>query len=176
MCVWQIGKSLRLLFVLCSLFSCLRWSSIVLLLFAVMGVRNDLISVIFFFPTRRNERKKWKVFRKRPDKKFMTLCDPRICSLHWKATSRFQFLVEKVYVQAAIRHLWPNEVGEYGLRSKHLADRKRQCDEQLQAEKVCPRNLDFEDSIETCVDFSADVTSVNHDHSLLQPGTGNTEK
>ena len=33
-------------------------------------------------------------------------------------------------------------------RSKRLAGRKRQWD----------------DSIETCVDFSADVTSVNHDH------------
>ena len=50
-------------------------------------------------------------------------------------------------------------------RSKRLADRKRQCDEQPQAKKVCPRKLDVEDSIETCVDFSADATSVNHDHS-----------
>ena len=49
--------------------------------------------------------------------------------------------------------------------SKRLADRKRQCDEQPQAKKVCPRKLEFEDSIETCVDFSADVASVNHDHS-----------
>ena len=50
-------------------------------------------------------------------------------------------------------------------RSKRLADRKRQCDEQPQAKKVCPRKLDVEDSIETCVDLSADTTSVNHDHS-----------
>ena len=49
-------------------------------------------------------------------------------------------------------------------RSKRLAGRKRHCDEQPQAKEVCPRKLDFEDSIETCVDFSADVTSVNHDH------------
>ena len=51
--------------------------------------------------------------------------------------------------------------------SKRLADRKRQCDEQPQAKKVCPRKLEFEDSIETCVDFSADVASVNHDHSYF---------
>ena len=49
-------------------------------------------------------------------------------------------------------------------RSKRLAHRKRQCDEQPQAKKVCPKKLDVEDSIETCVDFSADATSVNHDH------------
>ena len=49
-------------------------------------------------------------------------------------------------------------------RSKRLADRKRQCDEQPQAKKVCPQKLDFEDSIKTCVDFSADTTSVNHVH------------
>ena len=51
--------------------------------------------------------------------------------------------------------------------SKRLVDRKRQCDEQPQAKKVCPRKLEFEDSIETCVDFSADVASVNHDHSYF---------
>ena len=49
-------------------------------------------------------------------------------------------------------------------RSKRLADRKRHCDEQPQAKNVCPKNLDFEGSIETCVDSSADATSVNHDH------------
>ena len=49
-------------------------------------------------------------------------------------------------------------------RSKRLAGRKRQWDEESQAKEICPRKLDFEDSIETCVDFSADVTSVNHDH------------
>ena len=65
-----------------------------------------------------------------------------------KATSRFQF----------------HTVSSH---SKRLADRKRQCDEQPQAKKVCPRKLEFEDSIETCVDFSADVASVNHDHSYF---------
>ena len=38
----------------------------------------------FCFPTRPNERKKWEVFCKRADKKFKTLGDPRICSLHFK--------------------------------------------------------------------------------------------
>ena len=32
-------------------------------------------------------------------------------------------------------------------RSKRLAGRKRHCDEQPQAKEVCPRKLDFEDSI-----------------------------
>ena len=36
-------------FVLCSSFSRVPWSSIVLLLFAVMGVRKDRISVVFAF-------------------------------------------------------------------------------------------------------------------------------
>ena len=52
-------------------------------------------------------------------------------------------------------------------RSKRLADRKRQCDEHPQAKKVCLKKLDIEDSIETCVDVSADATSVNHDHSYF---------
>ena len=37
----------------------------------------------FCFPTRPNERKKWNVFCRRPDKKLKTLGDPRICSLHF---------------------------------------------------------------------------------------------
>lgn len=48
--------------------------------------------------------------------------------------------------------------------SKCLADRKAQCDEQPQAKKVCPRKLHV-DSNETCMDFSADVILLNHDHS-----------
>ena len=39
----------------------------------------------FCFPTRPNERKKWKDFYKRADKKFKTLGDPRICSLHFSS-------------------------------------------------------------------------------------------
>ena len=52
-------------------------------------------------------------------------------------------------------------------RSKRLADRKRQCNEQPQARKVRPRNLDVKDSIETRGDLSADATSVNHDQSYF---------
>jgi len=48
---------------------------------------------------------------------------------------------------------------------KHLANRKRQCDEQPQTKKVCSRKIDVEDSIQTCMDFTADVMSVNHDYS-----------
>ena len=72
-------------------------------------------------------------------------------------------------------YLWPKEIYENCSRSKRLADRKRQYDEQTQAKKVCPRKLGVEDSIETCVGFSADATSVKPwSLALLQPGTGNT--
>ena len=87
MCVWQIGKSLRLLFVLCSLFSCLPWSSIVLLLFAVMGVRNDLVSVIIAFlqgtMSVRSERFSVSGWIKNS----WHSSDPRICSLHFKESN-----------------------------------------------------------------------------------------
>ena len=43
------ARSLDVLLALEVIFSCVPWSSIVLLLCAVMGVRNDLISVIFAF-------------------------------------------------------------------------------------------------------------------------------
>ena len=124
----------------------------------------------FCFPTRRNECKKWEVFCKQADKKFMTLCNPRICSLQFKESdieisiSGRKSLLSGCYPTIFDPMKLANMVS---LRSKRLVDRKRQCNEQLQAKKVCPRNLDFEDSIETCVDFSADVTSVNHDHSYF---------
>ena len=58
----------------------------------------------FCFPTRPNERKQWEVFCKRADKNSRHSAIQE--SVHYilrKVTSRFQFLVEKVYVQNAIR-------------------------------------------------------------------------
>ena len=120
-----------------------------LLLCAVMGVRNDLISVIFAFLQGpmcvRSGR--FSVSERIKNSRHSAIQESVHCILR-KATSRFQF----------------HTVSSH---SKRLADRKRQCDEQPQAKKVCPRKLEFEDSIETCVDFSADVASVNHDHSYF---------
>ena len=115
----------------------------------VMGVRNDLISVIFAFlqgpMSVRSGR--FSVSERIKNSRHSAIQESVHCILR-KATSRFQF----------------HTVSSH---SKRLADRKRQCDEQPQAKKVCPRKLEFEDSIETCVDFSADVASVNHDHSYF---------
>ena len=38
----------------------------------------------FCFPTRPSERKNWEVFCKRANKKFKTLSNPKICSMHFK--------------------------------------------------------------------------------------------
>ena len=59
----------------------------------------------FCFPTRPSERKKWEVFCKRADKKKSrnSAIQKSVHCILRKATSRFHFLVEKVYVQAAIR-------------------------------------------------------------------------
>ena len=143
------ARSLDVLLALEVIFSCVPWSSIVLLLCAVMGVRNDLISVIFAFlqgpMSVRSGR--FSVSERIKNSRHSAIQESVHCILR-KATSRFQF----------------HTVSSH---SKRLADRKRQCDEQPQAKKVCPRKLEFEDSIETCVDFSADVASVNHDHSYF---------
>ena len=122
------------------------------------------------FTTRPSERKKWEVFCKRADKKFKTLSDPKICSLHFKESDIEISLFGRKSVRSG---RYPTifdptkSMNTVSSRSKRLADRKRQCDEQPQAKKVCPQKLDFEDSIETCVDFIADATSVNHDHSYF---------
>ena len=121
-------------------------------------------------PTRPNERKKWEVFCNRADKKYKTLGDPRICPLHFKESDIEISLFGRKSVRSDCYPTifdptkWTDTVSS---RSKRLADRKRQCHEQPQAKKVSPKKLDFEDSIQTCVDFSADATSVNHDHSYL---------
>ena len=124
----------------------------------------------FCFPTRPNERKKWEVFCKRADKKFKTLGDPRICSLHFKESDiEISISGRKRLRSGCYPTIFDPTKSTHTVssRSKRLADRKRQCYEQPQAKKVCPRKLEFEDSIETCVDFSADVASVNHDHSYF---------
>ena len=69
-----------------SLFSRVPWSSIVLLLFVVVGVRKDRISVIFAFlqgPMSVSSGK----FSISEQIKFKTLGDPRICSLHFKESN-----------------------------------------------------------------------------------------
>ena len=91
------------------------------------------------------------------------------CTLR-KATSRFhfKFLVEKVRLDCFPTIFDPTKsTNTVSSRLKSLADRKRQCDEQPQAKKVCPEKLDFEDSKEACADFRPDATSVHHDHSYF---------
>ena len=70
-------------FVLCSLFSGVPWSSIVLLLYAVMGVRKDRISVIFASLQGPISVRSGTFSVSEQKKKFKTLDDPRICSLHF---------------------------------------------------------------------------------------------
>ena len=141
-----------------------------LLLFAVMGVRKDRISVIFAFlqgpvsvrSGKFSASEQIKNSRNSAIQKFVH------CILR-KTTSRFHFLVEKVYVQAAIRlsltqrnrriRLVHVRSGSPIGRDSVMNNRK--------PKKVCPQKLDFEESVETCVDFSADATSVNHDHSYF---------
>lgn len=57
----------------------------------------------FSFPLSLKDRKKWEVFCKRGDKKFNTLSDPRICSVHLKKTDiETSISGRKMSVQAAI--------------------------------------------------------------------------
>ena len=119
-------------------------------------------------PTRPSERKKWEVFCKQADKKFKKLSDPKICSLHFKESDIEISLSGRKSVRSGcyLTIFDPTKsTNTVSSRSKRLADRKRQCDEQPQAKKVCPQKLDFEDSV--VVDFSADATSVNHNHSYF---------
>ena len=59
----------------------------------------------FCFPTRPNDRKKWEVFCKRADKisRHSAIQEFVHCILRKGLTSRFHFLVEKVFVQTVIR-------------------------------------------------------------------------
>ena len=126
MCVFSKLRIPVLFLVLRSLFSRAPWASMVLLLFAVKGVRKDLS--YFCFPTRRNERKKWGVFSKRADKKFKTLGDPRICSSHFKESDIEISLFGRKSVRSDCYPTIFNQTKSTNTvisRSKRLADRKR---------------------------------------------------
>ena len=87
-----------------SLFPCVSWSSIVLLLFVVVGVRKDRISIIFSFlqgPMSVN-RGKFSISEQIKNLRHSAIQESVQYILR-KVTERFQFLVEKVYVLTAIR-------------------------------------------------------------------------
>ena len=124
----------------------------------------------FCSPKRLNEHKKGEVFYKRADIILKTLRDPSICSLHFKESDIEITLFGRKSVRS---DSYPTifdptrSTDAVSSRWKRLTDRKRQCDEQPQAKKDCPKRLNFAESIETCVDFSFYATSVNHDHSYF---------
>ncbi|PFX12552.1 hypothetical protein AWC38_SpisGene23468 [Stylophora pistillata] len=155
-----------------NLLSRVPWSSIVLLLFAVMGVTiiKDRVSVIFAVVQGAMTVRCGKFSVSKRMKKFKTPGDPRISSLHLKE-SDIEILISgrKSLRSDSYRTIYDPKkcTNTVGARSKRLADKERQCDEQPKAKKVCPRELAVGDSIETCIDFSAGATSVNHNHSYF---------
>ena len=105
------------------------------------GKRPDLS--YFCFPTRPSERiKKWEVFCKRADKKFKKLIDPKICSLKESDIEISLFGRKSVRSGCYPTIFNPTKsTSTVSSRSKRLADSgKRQCDEQPQAKKVCPKS------------------------------------
>ena len=98
-----------------------------------MEVTKDRISVIFATrPSERGRSGKFSVSEQIKNSRNSAIQKSVHCILR-KATSRFHFLVEKVYVQAAIRLSLTQRnrrIRYVSSRSKRLADsRKRQCDE-----------------------------------------------
>ena len=68
-----------------------------------------------------------------------------------KTTSKFNFLVEKAYVQTATRLSLTQRNRRIRLvHVRSVLPIGRDSDEQPQAKKVCSKKLDFEDSVETC--------------------------
>ena len=88
----------------CTLFSRVPYSSIVLLLFAVMVMRKDRISVIFAFLQGPMSVRggKFSVGEQIKNSRHSVIQKSVHCILR-KATSRFNFWSKKVYVETAIR-------------------------------------------------------------------------
>ncbi|RMX49993.1 hypothetical protein pdam_00016662 [Pocillopora damicornis] len=125
-----------------------------------VGVRKDRISVIFAFlqgPMSVSSGK----FSISEQIKFKTLGDPRISSLHFKEGD-IEISIS-VYVLNAIRlSLTQRNLRILLVRVRSVLPIGR---DSVMSNRKPRKKLDVEDSIETCVDFSADATSVNHDHS-----------
>ena len=136
-----------------------------LLLFAVMGVRKVRISVIFaFLQSPVSVRSgKFSVSEQIKNSRNSAIQKSVHCILK-KATSRFHFLVENVYVQALTQR---NRRIRLVIVRSGLPIGRDSVMNNRKPRKFAPQKLDFEDSVQTCADFSADATSVNHDHSYF---------
>ena len=89
------------------------------------------------------------------------LCDPRICSLHFKESD----IEISIFGRKSVRSdSYPTifdptkSTNTVSSCSKRFADRNTQCDEQPQAKKDCPKKLNFEESIEICMDLRCDFS------------------
>lgn len=132
--------------------------------------RPDL--TYFSFPLSLKDRKKWEVFCKRGDKKFYTLSDPRISSVHFKKTDIETSISGRKNVRSGCHPTIFDPVTSKKTNSplaRRLDNRKRRSreDDQSHAKKFCAKNLNLKDTTENCVKWSTNVTAVQHDHSYF---------
>lgn len=118
------------------------------------------------------DRKKWEVFCKRGDKKFNTLSDPRISSVHFKKTDIETSISGRKNVRSGCHPTIFDPATSKKTnspRARRLDNRKRRSreDDQSHAKKFCAKNLNLKDTTENCVKWSANVTAVQHDHSYF---------
>ena len=133
------------------------------------GTHNRPNLAYFAFPEDNTLRRKWIAFCKRADKKFKSLVDPRICSLHFKKTEVTVSVSGRKTVTGCPTIFAPTstKTTTSARENRHEKRQTRHADQGPATKKRCVKKLNFRNGAENCEKNLVIVRKVHHDHSNL---------
>ena len=134
------------------------------------GTHNRLDLAYFAFPEDNTLQRKWIAFCKRADKKFKSLVDPRICSLHFKKTEVTVSVSGRKTVTGCPTIFAPTstKTTTSARENRHEKRQTMHADQGPATKKRCVKKLNFRNDAEDCEKDPVDVGKVHHDHSYFR--------
>ena len=134
------------------------------------GTHNRPDLAYFAFPEDNTRRRKWIAFCKRADKKFKSLVDPRICSLHFKKTDVTVSVSGRKTVTGYPTIFDPTstKTATSARENRHEKRQTRHADQGPATKKRCVKKLNFRNDAENCEKDLVDIGKVHHDHSYFR--------
>ena len=116
------------------------------------GTHNRPNLAYFAFPEDNTRRRKWIAFCKRADKKFKSLVDPRICSLHFKTTDVTVSVSGRKTVTGCPTIFDPTSAKTTTSAPEKLHEKRqtRRPDQGPATKKRCVKKLNFRNDAENC--------------------------